>query len=402
MHDRSILLRRSRRLVSRRSVAAGIGSMIAAMPAIALSPLTASAEQSAACGAPVELSDGWRLSTPEAAGLDRRRLCSVIDWLDGFPQANIHSILVVRRGELVFEHYRKGPDQRWGRPLGEVVHGPDVKHDLRSVTKSVIALLVGITLDRKLIPSLDQPVFEYFPEYADLRTPEKDRILLRHLLTMSAGLEWDEYRPYTDPQNSQIQMIRSPDRYRFALDRRVVAPSGQVWNYSGGCTELLGAVIRKAAARPLDQVAREFLFDPLGITDIAWTGYPNSDIPSAAGGLRLRARDLAKIGQLVLQRGQWDGRQVVPAHWIDEATAPQIGPADRPYFYGYQWWLGRSLINRRELPWVAGIGLGGQRVFVVPALDLVAVVTAGLYNDAKQSWVPLLILNRYLLAAVMG
>ena len=344
------------------------------------------------------MSDGWKISTPEAVGLDRQQLCSVIDWLNGFRQSNIHGIVVVRSGELVFEHYRSGADQSWGAPIGEVAHGPDVKHDLRSVTKSVIALLVGIAIDRSLIASVDEPVFKFFPEYSDLRTPDKDRILLRHLLTMTAGLEWDELRPYTDPQNSEIRMMRSPDRYRFALERPVQAPPGQVWNYSGGATELLGAVVGKAAARPLGQFAREFLFDPLGISDVAWS--PNIDMPSAASGLRLRARDLAKIGQLMLRRGRWEGQQIVPAQWIDDATAPQIGPADRLYFYGYQWWLGRSLIDRREVPWVAGVGLGGQRVFVVPALDLVAVVTAGHYADAMQSWMPLLILNRHVLAAV--
>ena len=298
------------------------------------------------------------------------------EWLDELQGSNIHSVLVVRHGSLAFEHYRKGSDRHWARSLPDVVHGPTVLHDLRSISKSVTSLLVGIALDRKLISSVDEPVFEYFPEYSDLRTPEKDRITLRHLLTMSAGLEWDENLPYTNPNNSEVAMLRSADRWRFALQPRVVVGPGLDWNYSGGCTELLGAVVRKAARQPIEEFAQETLFSPLGIPDAEWSQYPDK-IAAAASGLRLRSRDLAKIGQLILGRGQWNGKQIVSPGWIDESTAPQIGPADRVYFYGYQWWLGRSLTNGREVTWVLGSGLGGQRLFIVPALDLICVVTAG-------------------------
>jgi CubicO group peptidase (beta-lactamase class C family) len=227
----------------------------------------------------------------------------------------------------------------------------------------------------------------------------KARITLRHLLMMSSGLQWDENLPYTDENNSEIAMLRSGDRWRFALQPRLLVAPGSEWNYSGGCTELLGAVLRKASGKPIEEFAREALFSPLGISDFGWARYPDN-IPVAASGLQFRPRDLGKIGQLVLQRGQWDGKPVVSQQWIDEATAPQIGPGDRIYFYGYQWWLGRSLLDRREIPWIMAMGLGGQRMFVVPTLDLVCVVTAGHYTDAMQNWLPLLLLNRDVLPAL--
>jgi CubicO group peptidase (beta-lactamase class C family) len=139
----------------------------------------------------MSLSD-WTIATPESAGLRSEPLRKLVEWLDGFGQANIHSVLVVRHGKLSFEHYRAGEDECWGEPLGNVAHGPDSKHDLRSVTKSVISLLLGIALDRKLIRDIDESVINWFPQYSDLRTPEKERISPRHLLTMSAGLEWNE------------------------------------------------------------------------------------------------------------------------------------------------------------------------------------------------------------------
>jgi len=342
----------------------------------------------------------WTIANPESAGLRSEPLRDLIDWLDGFSQANIHSILVVRHGRLLFEHYRPGEDQCWGEPLGNVAHGPESKHDLRSVTKSVMSLLFGIMLDRKLIKNIDDAVTDWFPEYSDLCTPEKARISLRHLLTMSAGLDWNENVPITDPRHSEMRMLSSADQYRYVLEQPVVAPGGQVWNYNSGGTLLLEAVIAKASGGALDDVAREFLLEPLGITDFGWTKNLKSGILEV-GGLRLRSRDLAKIGQLVLNGGNWNGRQIVSERWVGESTAAHIGPADLTYFYGYQWWLGRSLlVEGREVPWICAMGHGGQRLFAVPALDLVAVVTAGLYDDPSLGRLPLILFNRYVLGAI--
>src|SRR5262245_53290417 len=119
------------------------------------------------CAVPTPLSDGWPISTPEAVDLDSRELCAAVDWLDQLSGSNVHSIVVARRGKLVFEHYRKGADWRSGAIVPDAVHGPRVKHGLRSATKSVTGLLVGIALERELVRSLDETVFDYFPEYAD-------------------------------------------------------------------------------------------------------------------------------------------------------------------------------------------------------------------------------------------
>lgn len=348
----------------------------------------------------MKISD-WQVTKPESVGFRSEPFGALVKWLDGLDYANVHGIVVVRHGKLLFEHYRTGEDECWGVPLGKVRHGPESKHDLRSVTKSVTSLLLGIALERKLIGNIDDPMFNWFPEYSDLRTPTKGRISLRHLLTMSAGFEWDEYIPYSDPRNSEVRMLMSDDQYRYTLEQPVVSPPGQVWNYNSGGSALLGAVISKAAGGALDGIAREFLLEPLGITHFDWTRKANSEIPEV-GGLRLRARDFAKIGQLVLSGGNWNGRQIVSRQWIEESTAAHIGPADRMYFYGYQWWQGRSLLNGSEVRWIAAIGNGGQRIVIVPELDLVVVITAGLYGNPMQAVLPLIIFNRYVLAAAVG
>ena len=354
--------------------------------------------QGIACGTPAARNDGWKIGTAASAGLDDTRLCAVTKWLKGLPQANIHAVVVARRGTLAFEQYFAGDDEIWGRPLGKVEHGPAVQHDLRSISKSVTGLLVGIALDRKLIASIDEPVFKFFPEQADLRTKEKDHLLIRHLLTMSTGLAWNENIPYSDPANPERRMTDAPNPYRFVLEQRLAEPPGKEFNYNGGATQLLAGIIQKVSGKPLETFARETLFAPLGITEFTWVKMPNGDA-SAASGLRLAPRDLAKIGQLVLARGQWNGRRIVSADWIVQSTTPQIEAIDF-LFYGYQWWLGRSMLDKRELPWSAGMGLGGQRLFVVPGLDLVVVINAGLYASPMQRWVPWEIFRRYVVNAM--
>jgi CubicO group peptidase (beta-lactamase class C family) len=364
------------------------------------SSLAQDAQQTPAhCGTPVATEDGWSIATPEDVGFDPAALCQWSERRIATPRDNIHALLVVRQGKLVFEQYFTGDDERGGRPVGQVTYDPTRLHDLRSVSKTVTALLVGIALAQQQLASLDQPIFDFFPEYADLRTPDKARITLRHLLTMSTGLDWDETRtPYTDPNNSAVRMIRAVDPYRYVLSEPVVTPPGAKYTYSSGATELLGAILHKATGQRLDALARTVLFEPLGIVEVEWMH--NADGNAAASwGLRLRPRDMAKLGQLVLAHGLWNGRQIVPRDYMDEATAPQIQGAGA-YFYGYQMWVGRSLVHKHEIDWAAGFGLGGQRVFVIPSVDLVVVLTAGLYKSPLQGTLTSDILNDVVLPAV--
>jgi CubicO group peptidase (beta-lactamase class C family) len=370
-------------------------AMIVTIGACLLSPLALAQDR---CGVPNASTDQWAVAAPEGVGLASATLCPMVEWLSASKESNVHAVLVARHGTLVFEHYFSGSDEAWGHPIGNIAFGPEVRHDERSATKSVIALLLGIAIDHGLIKSIDEPVLSFFPEYADLRTPEKERITLRHLVTMSAGLEWHELDiPYTSADNSEIRMELSSDPYRFTLAQPVVAPAGDVWNYNSGGTEVIAAVLKKAAGKPVDDFARELLFRPLGITDVEWPRYANGNV-IAGGALRLRPRDLAKIGQLVLQGGNWSGTQVAPASWVEAATTPQINGFGTD-FYGYFFWLGRSLIDRHEIRWAAAVGLGGQRVFIVPELDLVVVMNAGLYKSPVQSLVPIRALNEYVLKA---
>ncbi|MGJ4858586.1 serine hydrolase domain-containing protein [Labrys sp. La1] len=360
--------------------------------------LSGSAAAQSTCGTPGKGTSDWPIAAPEDVGLDPQNLCTLAQKLDAAKEDNIHALLIARHGKLVFERYFTGSDSHWGQPAKEVAFGPDVPHDLRSISKSVVSLLFGIALDKGWIGSIDQPVLVVLPVYADLATPEKRGITLRHLLTMSPGLAWNEQLAYDNPANSESRMDMAKDPCRYALEQPVAHDPGLVWTYSGGTTGLLACVLQQATGKPLDELARENLFEPMGITKVEWARYPQNGGPVAASGLRLLPADTLKFGQLVLDKGAWKGRQIVSANWIEMATAPQIN-APGAMFYGFQFWLGRSLADHRSVDWIAGFGYGGQRLFIVPSLDLTVMVHAGRYGGQDEGGFAAAILNRYVLPA---
>jgi CubicO group peptidase (beta-lactamase class C family) len=349
----------------------------------ALAPLTASpvyADPPDGCGVPVARDDGWPVaSVNEDKLIDRGALCRMADRLAASSTANVHAVLVARGGKLVFERYFRGSDEIQSRPVGNATFDADTLHDMKSVSKSVASLVLGIAIDRGLIGSLNEPIFSFFPELSDLRTPEKERIQLLHVLTMSMGLKWVEATPDTgDNNNDEARMHRAPDPCRYVLGLAATAPAGQEFFYNTGALTLLSPIVRKATGRTLDEFARATLFEPLGITGVEWIRVKGDT--DAGGGLRLRPRDMAKIGQLVLAGGRWNDRQIVSTAWIDASMTPRMD-ATSLFFYGYLWWLGRSLLNGREVHWAGALGRGGQSIRIVPELDLVVVVTAGYYQD---------------------
>jgi CubicO group peptidase (beta-lactamase class C family) len=198
---------------------------------------------------------------------------------------------------------------------------------------------------------------------------------------MSLGLRWVEAVPSNEDDNDESRMHMAPDPCRYVLSLPVTTAPGQEFFYNTGALTLLSAIVRKTTGHPLDEFARANLFEPLGITNVEWTRVKGDS--DAGEGLRLRPRDMTKIGQLVLAGGRWNDRQIVSKSWIDASMTPRLEATTGSggFLYGYLWWLGRSLVNGREVYWAAGLGRGGQSIRVVPELDLVVVVTAGYYQD---------------------
>lgn len=296
---------------------------------------------------------------------------------------NIHGLLVLQNGKPIVERYFEGQDcQRGVGDLGMVKFAAETLHDLRSCSKSIVALLYGIALRQGTVPTLEASLLSGFPEYRDLATEERSRLTVHHALSMTMGTDWDESSlPYGNPRNSETAMDDAPDRYRYILERSVVDTPGEHWTYCGGATALLARLITKGSGKSLHDFAREFLFDPLGMGPTQWASGPDGE-PFAASGARMSVRDLSRIGTLMLSAGEFGGRQIVPAQWIARCTTPVVS-SDELRRYGYQWFLldvafGRPkgwAAGRLERMWMAQ-GEGGQRLFVMPALQLVIALTA--------------------------
>src|SRR6478672_8837530 len=244
----------------------------------ALSPLTAlpvHADLPDGCGIPVARDDGWpAASFNEDKLIDRAALCMMADRLAS-SAANVHSVLVARGGKLVFERYFKGSDEIpgliYGRRVETVTFDADTLHDMKSVSKSIASLAVGIAIDRGLIRSVNEPILSFFPELSDMRSPERDKLRLVHALTMSMGLKWVEATPATgDFDNDETRMFMAWDPNRYVLGLPVTAPAGQEFFYNTGALRLVSAVIHKAVGRPLNEFAQAELFEPLGIRDADW------------------------------------------------------------------------------------------------------------------------------------
>jgi CubicO group peptidase (beta-lactamase class C family) len=320
------------------------------------------------------LPDGWHVATPAQEGLDPTPICSIAASLQG---TNPDGVVVVRHNTLVYEHYF----------TDGTTYGPDSVHSLYSVTKSVIGLLIGIAFDRGWLRDGDAPISSFFPGDIDLLTQGKSAITLRNLLTMTSGLQWPEMTvSYADPSNIERQMNTKANVTRFVLSQPLSVTPGTIWNYDSGGVEVLGNILTDVAHEPFDMLAQQALFDPLGIAHRAWLSSSGKNL-GASWGLWLTPRDLAKIGQLVLNHGSWNGQQIVSAQWISDMVAPHVSlpehflhGGDGGYAYGYLWWLGRTHIGDRRIDWIAGIGWGGQRLYLVPSLDLVIVVTANETN----------------------
>lgn len=305
---------------------------------------------------PRALEDGWAISTPAAEGFDTVRLGRVMESLhseDLYP--TVHGLLVVRHGRLVADVYPRDAAD---------IHR---LHAIQSATKSITSLLTGIALDRGLIGSLDAAVYDFVPQFFD-DDVRKRSITLRHALAMETGLEFDN-----DADTPELVYSKGSSA-AFVLSRDLVFDPGTAFFYHDGNPQLASCVLQQVSGLTLEDFAARYLFGPLGITDYRWERHADGSTFGAFG-LWLKPRDMAKIGQLLVQDGVWDGVPIVSTEWIAESTAPT------PYneYYALGWWVDPGGAFR-------AIGHGGQVIHVAPDQDMVIVLTTDPYSsDATLS-----------------
>lgn len=347
----------------------------------------------------------WRTTAEAEAGFAPGFAARLDQFILSGQARNIHGVVIARRGKLVLENYYEGDDQvrdEKGRPHPErVAFSAERSHELRSVSKSIVGLLYGVALRDGKVPPLDAPLLAQFPQYTGLPDlPRRSRWTIGHAITMTLGIEWNEDVPYDDPRNGQTAMEAAADPYRYVLEQPIVAAAGERWIYSGGATALIGKIIENGTGQSLHDYARAVLFDPLGLGPTEWRRGRDGE-RNFASGLGMRPRDLARIGQMLLDGGKAGERQLVPADWLAASFKPAVATNRDRREYGYHWYLGESAFEGPEGPrrerWIGANGNGGQRLYVFPRLELLVVITAGNYNRRDQGTPP----NRLLTEVVL-
>lgn len=304
---------------------------------------------------PERMNDGWEISTPLEEGFDPSKLDKVYrDVYDNSPNPNIRSLLVARNGKLIGEAYFKDPYDR------------ERMHDIMSVTKSVTSLLAGVALEKGFIGSLNDPAYMYLSDYFD-EDMMKREITLRQVLTMETGLEFDNGIHTGEMFNLKGSSLQ------YVLSKAVVYAPGTVWYYGDGNPQIISGIIQETTGNSLKDFADENLFRSMGISKYYWESHADG-LTYGAFGLWLIPRDMAKVGQLMLDHGLWKGERLVPEQWVVESTKKQASSRD----YGYYWY------PENEGKTFKASGSGNQLIWVYPEKQLVVVTTSDSY---ARTWV---------------
>lgn len=313
----------------------------------------------------------WRFSTPFQQNMNESRLNDMLTYIAA-ENYDIDCVIIVRNGYIVLEEYLN-PE-----------YSDSTLHPIFSCTKSVVSALIGIAIEEGIITGVDQKVLSFFPNrIIDNLDARKQNITLEHLLTMTSGLEWNEFPtpPYGDPNNSAYQMRNSPDWIQYILNKPMVEEPGTKWNYCGGNTHLLSVILQNLTGPSLDDYwswISTHLIDPIGIGEINWEVNSQEYIVGPSG-IQITPRDMAKFGYLYLNNGTWDGDQVIPESWVRVSSQKHINTLFEggvsSVHYGYKWWI------YPEIGTYAATGYLGQNIMIIPEHDMVVVFASSLNPD---------------------
>jgi CubicO group peptidase (beta-lactamase class C family) len=332
-------------------------------------PRILNSENSNQYAVPENLNDGLQTGSVVNSGLDtvllREMMKKIIDGI--YP--NVHSILIIKDGKLVFEEYF-------------YEYKKDSLQELRSATKSFVSALTGIAIEKGFIKSVNATVLPYFPEYTiQNNTDAKKQITIENLLTNQSGIDCDisNYKS----EGNETKMDYSDDWVQFTLDLPMIDKPGGKGMYCSGNPVTLGRIIEKTTDKPLPVFARENLFAPLGITHFKWNFKPEKINAEDYCQLYLRPRDMAKFGLLYLQNGRWNDQQLIAPGWVKQSLEKHsvVQGVD----YGYLWWLKFLDANGVKYYGKAAQGNGGQKIYIWQEQNMVTVITGGNYNTQSPS-----------------
>lgn len=315
--------------------------------------------------------DGLSTSDPVQEGFSIQRLDEMQKAIEAGDFKAITSVLIARHNKIIYEHYFDKD-------------GVDGLRNTRSATKTITGALVGLAIERHLLPGVNAPVIDYFHDKEPLQNPDprKNEITIEDLLTMSSLLECDDENQFS--RGNEERMYVMEDWAKFTLDLPIRgfpswvdkpkdSPYGRSWQYCTAGPVTLGVLLGRVLKSPLPGFASENLFEPLGITKMQWQFQPTG-AAMTGGGLSLRSRDLLKFAQLYLNGGTWNGKRILSAEWARASVTPHAN-ARRDTDYGYLWWLQTFHSGGRDWRSWGMYGTGGNKIVVFPDQQVVVVIT---------------------------
>ena len=324
---------------------------------------------------PRQFNDGWEVSSLQAEGIDIGPIEEISAQIrDRDTIDHILSLLIIKNGKLVHEVYSPYCQR-------------NTLHVLASITKTVTSTLIGIAIDQGFIEGVDSKVYTLIPEFEDqIKDPGFSEVSLKHIMTMTSGLDWNERISYNDPQNDEFQMVEAENWMAYVLSKPMVVKPGTEFNYNTGSIHLLSAVLKSVSGLYAHQFAEKYLLHPMGIYGYQWNkdpmGYPCTG--GTDGGIGLRTRDVAKFGWLFLRDGKWKDKRILSEKWVKEAPRSYTKMSGRRR-YAYNWFSGSMTVNQKQFDYIASFGYGGQTLYIVPEHDLILVITCELAESGPNS-----------------
>jgi CubicO group peptidase (beta-lactamase class C family) len=318
---------------------------------------------------PPKLNDGLQTGGLEKTGIDKALLTEMTKKIIDGTYPNVHSVLIIKDGKLVFEEYF-------------YEYKRSKLHELRSATKSIVSALTGIAIEKGFIKSKNEAILPFFPEYnLKNNSNEKKKITIEHLLTNQSGLDCD----ISDAQSegNETVMSNSDDWVKFTLDLPMIDSAGGKGRYCSGNPITLGKIIEKTTNQPLPEFAKQTLFKDLGIHDFKWNFKPDKTSAETFCQIYLNSRDMAKFGLLYLNKGKWNGKQVISSEWIQQSLTKHS--VVQGVNYGYLWWIKYLDIDGVRYYGKVAQGNGGQKIYIWEDQNMVTVITGGNFNTQSPS-----------------
>jgi len=318
---------------------------------------------------PKDFKDGLQTGNVKESGLDTALLGQMMQKIVDGSYSNVHSVLIIKDGKLVFEEYF-------------YEYNKDSLHELRSATKSFVSALTGIAIDKGAIKNKEETVLSFFPEYRFNNISDaKKHITIENLLANQSGLDCDISNDKSE--GNETKMNDSNDWVKFTLDLPMIDTPGGKGMYCSGNVIVAGRIVEKATKQPLPEFAKRNMFAPLGITNFKWNFKPDISSAETFCQLYLRPRDMGKFGLLFLNNGKWNGKQIISSSWVKQSLTKHSTVQNVDY--GYLWWIKYLMVDGVKYYGKAAQGNGGQKIYIWEQQNMVTVITGGNYNTQSPS-----------------